>query len=81
MKRDKKLFPAVIMALGAFALMAAVICSMAAQWYDYVIALLGCAGICAAAIWNGVKSRQFHIQHHIIRILLSCALIIGFIFL
>ena len=45
---------------------------------DWVIALPGCIAICAAAIWNGKKSGQLHLQHHIIRMAMSLLLIIGF---
>ncbi len=81
MKNEKKPFSAILMALGSLVLLAAVICSISAQPFDYILALLGCLAMCAAAIWNGIKSKSFHIQHHIIRILLSLLLIIGFAFL
>lgn len=78
MKSEKKPIPAVIMLIGSLLLIAAVICNIRAQWYDYMIALFGSIAICAAAIWNGAKSKQLHIQHHVIRIMLSVILIIGF---
>lgn len=81
MKSERKPIPAVVMAIGSFMLIAAVICNISAQWYDYIVALFGSIAICAAAICNGIRSKNFHIQHHIIRILLSAVLIIGFIFL
>ena len=65
---------------GSLLLIAAVICSILVMRFDFIIALVGCAAICAAAILNGIKSKQLHIQHHIIRIALSIILIIGFIF-
>ena len=63
---------------GSLLLIAAVICNMIGQQFDYIIALLGCTAICAAATMNGRKSKQLHISHHIIRIMLSIILVIGF---
>lgn len=76
--KERKPIPAAIMAAGSSALIASVIFSIYARWFDFIIALFGCAAICAAAIWNGIKSKQFHIRHHIIRIALSAALVVGF---
>ena len=81
LKAEKKSIQAVLMILGSAVLIAAVACNFAAVKSDYIIALLGSAAICAAAIWNGVKGRNFHIQHHVIRILLSLILVVGFILL
>ena len=77
-KNEKKLFPAALMAVGALVLLVSVICHINGQWFDFVFALFGTAAICAAAIWNGMKSRQFHVQHHVVRIILSLILVIGF---
>ena len=77
-KREQKPFSAILMIFGSLLLLAAVICNILEQRTDWVIALPGCIAICAAAIWNGKKSGQLHIQHHIIRIALSLLLIIGF---
>ncbi len=81
LKSDKKQFTAYLMTAGSLTLIAAVILNIVSWRFDYIPAILGCIAICAAAIWNGVKSKQFHIQHHIIRMTLSLVLIIGFIFL
>ena len=79
MRADKKSAPAVLMIIGSVMLISAVICNLAKQPFDHVPALIGCTAICAAAIRNGLKSGNFHIQHHIIRITLSLVLTIGFI--
>ena len=79
-KTEKKSASALMMITGSLLLIAAVICSILVMRFDFIIALVGCAAICAAAILNGIKSKQLHIQHHIIRIALSIILIIGFIF-
>ncbi len=81
MKDDKKSAPAVLMIIGSAMLISAVICNLAKQQFDFVLALIGCAAICIAAICNGLKSGDFHIQHHIIRITLSLILVGGFVLL
>ena len=78
MKGEKKPVSAILMIAGSLSLLAAVVCNALEQRVDYMVALPGCAAICAAAILNGKKSGQFHIQHHIIRIALSLVLIVGF---
>lgn len=78
LRSEKKSPSALIMIAGSLLLIAAVICNLFGQKFDVAAAILGCAAICAAAIMNGIKSKQLHIQHHIIRIALSIILIIGF---
>ncbi len=78
---DKKSTPAVLMIIGSFMLISAVICNLAKQQFDFVLALIGCAVICIAAICNGLKSWSIHIQHHIIRITVSFILGVGFVLL
>ena len=80
-KSESKPISAVIMIVGSVLLLAAVICNLIRWQMDYIVALLGCIAICTAAIWNGAKSGQLHIHHHIIRIALSLILIACFIFL
>ena len=77
---QKKPMPAIIMIIGSVILISAAICNFAEQQFDFVLALVGCTAICFAAIRNGLKSGNFHIQHHIIRIAVSIVLTIGFIF-
>lgn len=81
MKSERKPISAVVMAIGSVMVITAVICNITAQWFDYIIAIFGCIAICAAAIWNGIKGKQFHISHHIVRILISIILAIGFVFI
>lgn len=78
MRGKQKPVSAILMIAGSLLLLAAVLCNILGRRIDWVIALLGCIAICAAAIWNGKKSGQLHIRHHIIRIALSMLLIIGF---
>lgn len=77
-KNEKKSPSALMMIIGSLLLIAAVICNITGQPWDFILALLGCAAICAAAIMNGIKSGQLHIPHHVIRITLSVLLMIGF---
>ena len=81
MRAEKKFLPAILMIVGSVVLISAVICNLTKQQFDFVLALIGCAAICVAAIYNGLKSGNFHIQHHIIRIALSLVLTVGFVIL
>ena len=80
-RTEKKSMSAILMIVGSVMLISAIICNLAKQQYDYILALIGCSAICAAAIQNGLKSGNFHIQHHIIRITLSLVLTIGYVLL
>ncbi len=55
MRGDKKSTPAVLMIIGSVMLISAVICNLAKQQFDFVLALIGCAAICIAAICNGLN--------------------------
>lgn len=81
LRAEKHSMSSILMIVGSVMLISAVICNLAKQQFDYVLALIGCAAICAAAIRNGLRSGNFHIQHHIIRITLSLVLTIGFVLL
>ena len=76
---EKKPMPAILMIIGSVILISAAICNFAGQQFDFVLALIGCTAVCFAAVRNGLKSGNFHIQHHIIRIAVSVVLTIGFI--
>ena len=78
---QKKPMPAIFMIAGSVVLISAAICNFAGLQFDFVLALVGCAAICFAAVRNGLKSGNFHIQHHIVRIAISLVLTIGFILL
>lgn len=78
-KDEKKTTSALIMINGSMLLLAAVVCNIIGERLDAIVAFLGCTAICAAAILNGIKSKQLHIHHHIIRIVLSVILMIGFV--
>ena len=80
-RAGQKSAPTVFMMIGSVMLLSAVICNLAMWQFDFVLACIGCTAICAAAIRNGLKSGNFHIQHHIIRITLSLILVTGFVFL
>ena len=78
LKGEKKSPSGRMMAAGSLVLLAAVLLNIFGQKYDAAAAVLGCVPICAAAIMNGIKSKNFHILHHVIRIALSIILILGF---
>ena len=81
MRTEKRFFSAGLMMSGSLLLIAAVVCNFIKLQYDFVFALTGCAAICVAAIRNGLKRGNFHMQHHIIRVTLSLLLTIGFVLL
>lgn len=70
----------VIMLGGGIILIVASVMKWLNVSFSVVLAILGAAMICAAAIWNGIKNGKVHISHHIVRIAISCALAAGFIF-
>lgn len=78
-KKGKQSNSHVLMALGSVVLIAAVICNIVRLGFDWSLALAGSAMICAAAVWNGKRSGSFHIQHHVVRILISLLLVAGFV--
>lgn len=79
MQNEKKPFPGVLMSGGSVLLLAAAVVCLCGLGWDWALALAGCVGICAAAMWNGIHSKNLHMQHHIVRIALSLLLVIGFI--
>lgn len=70
----------VIMSIGSLFLIGAVIFNILKLGFDWIAALIGAAMICFAAVWNGKRNGNFHIQHHIIRLALSSVLVAGFAF-
>ncbi len=64
---------------GGIVLIAAVLLQWLHVPFSIVPAVLGSGMICAAAISNGIKNGKVHVSHHIVRIVISCILIIGFI--
>ena len=81
-KNEKKpIPPAILMIGGSLLLMSGAVFNVFGQWYDYIIAMIGCIMISASAVWNGIKSKQFHVQHHIIRAIVTILLITGYIVL
>ena len=71
----------ILMSVGSLFLITSVIFNILNLDFDWIVALIGTAMICIAAVWNGKRNGNFHIQHHIIRIILSSVLVIGFFFL
>ncbi len=79
MKNEKKPFPGVLMSGGSVLLLAAAVVCLCELGWDWALALVGCVGICVAAMWNGIQSKNLHIQHHVVRIALSVLLVVGFV--
>lgn len=70
-----------VMAAGALILIAAIGLHLISIPFNWAAALVGGALICGCAIYNGKKSGNFHIIHHIIRFGISALIIAGFILL
>lgn len=49
--------------------------------YSWIFAAIGGLLICIAAFINGRRSESFHASHHIIRLVITLALVAGFIFI
>lgn len=81
MRTGKPLGAHITMAAGGLLLIIASVCLLTGWQGKALNAALGCALICVAAVWNGKRSGNFHIQHHIIRVALSLVLVAGFILL
>lgn len=79
LKQNKRGLSHTAMAVGSLLLLTAVVLNILKLSIDWTPAFAGCALICCAAIYNGVKSGSFHLLHHCIRIALSAALVAGFI--
>ena len=77
--KDRRLANIVMLGGGIILIVASVLKWVSVS-FAVVLAILGSAMICAAAISNGIKNGKVHISHHIVRIAISCALAVGFIF-
>lgn len=77
MRRDQNKINGVLMLIGAIIAMTGIVLSLANNAVDWLIALAGFAFIAYAAIQNGKRNQNFHIQHHIVRIAVFAVLTIG----
>ncbi len=68
----------IVMMSGGIMLAAASVLKWLNMSVSVVLAILGSVMICAAAIGNGIKNGKVHISHHMVRIAISCILILGF---
>ena len=68
------------MLIGAMVVLAGVVLCLLDCALDWLIALTGFIQIACAALQNGRKSQNVHIEHHVIRMLLFATLSIGFFF-
>lgn len=71
----------IIMLCGGAFLLAASVTLLLKLQYDFVLAVIGGALICAAAIVNGRRGERFHLSHHIVRFVLTVILTVGFMLL
>ncbi|MDO5401138.1 MAG: hypothetical protein Q4F17_09180 [Eubacteriales bacterium] len=76
-KDREKRVPMVIMLCGGLLLTAAGILKLLNLPGVAVAAVVGALAVCMAAVMNGLKSGHFHLMHHVVRFLISCALVAG----
>ena len=69
--------PCLVLIGGGLLLLAAVGASLKELFWDWAIALAGCALICAAAYWNGRRCGVIHFKHHAVRISFCLLLVLG----
>lgn len=81
LKKAEQKTPYAVMAAGGLILIAAIGLHLISIPFNWFAAVLGGVLICTAAIYNGKKSGNFHITHHIIRFSVTLLLIAGFIFI
>lgn len=77
--KTRPLAPHLLMAAGALGMGAAIFDSVNNGAYDWLLALLACGMICGAALWNGRRSEEFHLSHHVTRIALAALLVLDFV--
>lgn len=78
-KVKERLLANIVMLVGGMMLIAASVLKWLNVPVSVLLAILGSVMICAAAISNGIKNGKVHISHHIVRVAISCILIIGFV--
>lgn len=67
-----------LMLLGGGLLLVATGMEMAALLDGWLIVVCGGACICAAAFLNGRRSGAFHLSHHVVRLIITLLLAVGF---
>lgn len=78
-KENKKITPCMMICGGGIVILSVIlhILHFSLSW---ITALVGGLLICAAAYINGKKGEKFHPVHHIVRLVFTAMLTIGFIF-
>lgn len=69
---------ALTMAVGAALLLAAAVCGAFSLWFDWLLAVAGSVLIFCSAFYNGRKSGEFHLRHHVVRFAICLAFAAGF---
>ncbi len=69
------------MLAGAVLFLVSVVCGVFSVPWDWLLAVAGSVLIFCAAFYNGKKSGEFHLRHHIIRLGICVLLTVGFILL
>ncbi len=61
---NKSVLSTILMIGGSVVLLVAIACNIANLAFDFAAAAVGCAGICAAAVYNGLKPKTPHYTHN-----------------
>lgn len=78
MKDKEKRLPSVIMLCGGLTLILGAVLKLLSLPCSAAAAAAGALAICVA-VMNGLKNKKLHVMHHVIRLLISCALVAGFL--
>lgn len=66
------------MLAGAALLIAAVVCNLLSVTFDWLLAVAGSVLVFCSAFYNGRKSGEFHLRHHLIRFAICMVFVVGF---
>lgn len=67
--------PPLFIAAGCFLVLAASLLSIVWESYWIAVLILGMAGISIGTFLNGRQQKEFHIQHHIIRLVVEAVIV------
>ena len=69
----------VLMMCGGLLLVISVVLLLFRWNFDWLAAAVGGAVICLSAFINGKRSEAFHLNHHVIRLIITLLIVVGFI--
>lgn len=81
MNSDGRKYTHITMLVGGALMIAAAVVCLFHEQTDFPLAVIGGAAICVAAFINGKCGKDFHLSHHIIRLVFTLILAFGFLML